>query len=133
VCFILLKQLALLTFVRGSILVPFLLFLVAMGAYTANNQWLDIVLMLVFGAVGVAAQRWGWPVPPLLLGLVLGKTLETNFYLSEQLFGSVWLMRPIVLVLLVMVVVALSWPLLIRWLERRSSVAQELAVAWEEA
>jgi TctA family transporter len=42
-------------------------------------------------------------------------------------------MRPIVLVLLVMVVVALSWPLLIRWLERRSSVAQELAVAWEEA
>jgi TctA family transporter len=133
VCFILLKQLALLTFVRGSILVPFLLFLVAMGAYTANNQWLDIVLMLIFGAVGVAAQQWGWPVPPLLLGLVLGKTLETNFYLADQLFGSAWLTRPIVMVLLVLVAIALSWPLLIRRLERRSTVAQELAVAWEEA
>jgi TctA family transporter len=131
VCFIFLKQLALLTFIRGSILVPFLLFLIGMGAYTANNEWLDIVLMLVFGAIGIAAQRWNWPVAPLLLGLVLGKTAETNFYLSQSLFGNAWLTRPIVLVLLVVTALGLCWPLISKLIERRSAGQHKLVVAWE--
>ena len=131
VCFIFLKQLALLTFVRGSILVPFLLFLVAMGAYTAHTQWLDIVLMLIFGGVGVAAQHWGWPVAPLLLGLVLGETAETNFYLSQSLFGNAWLTRPIVLVLMLVTLLGLSWPVISKFIERRSAGQHKLVTAWE--
>jgi TctA family transporter len=131
VSFIFLKQLALITFVRGSILVPFLLFLVAMGAYTANNAWLDIVAMLVFGAVGIAAQEFKWPVAPLLLGLVLGRQAETNFYLSQSLFGNGWLTRPLVITLMIITLLGLTWPLISEFIERRSAGRHKLVTAWE--
>jgi TctA family transporter len=131
VSFIFLKQLALITFVRGSILVPFLLFLIAMGAYTANNAWLDVILMLVFGALGVAAQAWKWPVAPLLLGLVLGRQAETNFYLSQSLFGSAWVGRPIVIVLMIVTLLGLAWPAISAFIEHRSAGRHKLVTAWE--
>lgn len=110
ISFLFLKQIALLTFVKGTLLVPFLVFLIAMGAYTTNNDWLDIVTMLAFGALGYAATVWKWPLAPLLLGLVLGETAETNFFLSYSLFGWGWFTRPLVIVLGLVTIVGLLYP-----------------------
>jgi signal transduction histidine kinase len=41
VCFIFLNSLAALTFIRGTLLIPFLMFLVFIGSFTANNDILD--------------------------------------------------------------------------------------------
>lgn len=94
VSFLFLGQLAKLTYVKGTLLVPFLLVLITLGAYTANNSILDIVVMLIATAAGVIAIRWNWPRPPFLLAVVLGDTAERYLFLSNSLYGWDWLTKP---------------------------------------
>ncbi len=112
ISFLFLRQLASLTYVKGTLLVPFLLVLLALGAYTANNSFADILVMLLFGVVGVAAIRWEWPRSPLLLAMVLGDTTERYLFLSHSLFGWAWLGRPLVILFAAVTLAGLFWPLL---------------------
>ncbi|MBI2360319.1 MAG: tripartite tricarboxylate transporter permease, partial [Deltaproteobacteria bacterium] len=105
-----LNLLAKLTLVRGSILIPFILFLAFIGAYTSNNHFGDLLVLLVFGLLGYAMICCGWPRAPLVLGFVLGKIAENNFYISTIRYGSSWLLRPMVLVLIILTVVVLLYP-----------------------
>ncbi|MGH2379003.1 MAG: tripartite tricarboxylate transporter permease [Candidatus Limnocylindria bacterium] len=107
--FLLLRQLAALTFVKGTWLVPFLLILVTVGAFSTHNNALDIVVMLMFGAVGWAAIRWGWPRAPFLLAFVLGPIAERYFFLSHQLYEFGFLLRPVTLTLIALAVLGIVY------------------------
>jgi TctA family transporter len=113
-----------LTTVRGTWLVPFLLVLLALGAYTSSNSMSDIVVMLVATAVGVAAIRWDWPRVPLLLGIVLGALVERYLFLSYSLDGWSWLTEPRVLVLTGLILVT---AILSPWRNRRKRRRAEQA------
>ena len=54
----------------------------------------------VFGIVGWIMKRLGWPRPPLVLGLVIGGIFERYLFISTELYGVGWLLRPVVLVIL---------------------------------
>lgn len=123
---IFLNQLAKLTLVRGSILIPFILFLAFIGAYTSNNHLGDLLVLLVFGLLGYVMICSGWPRAPLVLGFVLGKIAENNFYISTIRYGSSWLLRPTVLILIVLTLVVLLYPL-IRFHKRGASVRDPTA------
>jgi TctA family transporter len=56
--------------------------------------------------------RCGWPRAPLVLGFVLGRIAENNFYISTIRYGSAWLGRPLVLVLIALTVIVLLFPLI---------------------
>jgi putative tricarboxylic transport membrane protein len=126
VSLIFLNQLAKLTLVRGSILIPFILFLAFIGAYTSNNHLGDLLVLLFFGLLGYVMIRCGWPRAPLVLGFVLGKIAENNFYISTIRYGSSWLARPMVVVLIVVTVVVLLYPL-IRFSKRETSAKDSTA------
>ncbi|MBI3000192.1 MAG: tripartite tricarboxylate transporter permease [Deltaproteobacteria bacterium] len=123
---IFLNQLAKLTLVRGSILIPFILFLAFIGAYTSNNHLGDLLVLLVFGLLGYVMICSGWPRAPLVLGFVLGKIAENNFYISTIRYGSSWLLRPMVLILIVLTVVVLLYPF-IRFHKRGASARDSTA------
>jgi TctA family transporter len=110
-CFALLNKLAQLTTVRGSLLIPVILVLVFIGSYTSNNHYGDLVLTLVFGAVGYLMVLSGWPRAPLVLGLVVGKIAENNLYISIARYEAAWLTRPVVLVLIAITVAVIVYPL----------------------
>ena len=114
ISFLFLKQLARLTHVKGTLMVPFLLVLSAFGAYTAHNSLADIVLMLVATVIGLAAIRWEWPRAPLLLALVLGDIAERYLFLSYSLYEWAWLGRPLVLAFAVVTVGGIAWPFIRR-------------------
>lgn len=95
--FVLLRPLTKLTFVSGPVLVPFLLLVLTLGSFTANNSYADILVMMGASAVGIACIRWNWPRVPFLLGVVLGGIAERYLFLSYSLFGWSWMTRPIVL------------------------------------
>jgi putative tricarboxylic transport membrane protein len=97
--FLLLKPLTRLTFVSGPLLVPFLLLLLALGAYTSSNSFADVLVMIGAAAIGVVCIRYDWPRVPFLLAVVLGSLAERYLFLSHSLFGWTWLTRPIVLVI----------------------------------
>jgi TctA family transporter len=110
VCFVFLNHLAALTNVRGHVLVPVILVMVFIGAYTANNHYGDMLVMLIFGGVGYLMVSAGWPRAPFVLGLVLGKIAENYLYISVARYDAAWLTRPVVLVLLGLAVVVILYP-----------------------
>jgi TctA family transporter len=119
--FLLLRQLVSLTFIKGTWLVPFLLVLMTMGAYTTHNDMLDVVVMLVFGAVGWAAIRFGWPRAPFLLAFVLGPTAERYLFLSHQLYEWGFLIRPITLALIGVALLGIGYSVRRERLDRRAA------------
>jgi TctA family transporter len=112
VCFVFLNRLARLTTVRGALLVPVIMVLVFIGSYTSNNHYGDIVVTLVFGAIGYLMVLGGWPRAPFVLGLVLGKIAENYLYISLARYDSAWLTRPVVLVLMALAVAVIVYPVL---------------------
>jgi putative tricarboxylic transport membrane protein len=126
VCFLFLRQLVRITGVRGALLIPFILMLIAVGAFAEKNVFADVLVVLVFGALGWAMTRFGWPRPPLLLGLVLGPLAENKLFLATDNYGLAWLTRPGVLILLAVIVVGLLAPMISerrRWTRSATAVA----------
>jgi TctA family transporter len=111
VCFMFLDRLAKLTRVRGALLIPVIMVLVYIGSYTSNNHYGDIVVTLVFGAIGYLMVLGGWPRAPFVLGLVLGKIAENYLYISMARYDAAWLTRPVVLVLMALAVAVILYPL----------------------
>jgi TctA family transporter len=109
-CFLILNHLAALTFVRGTLLIPFLLFLVFIGSFTANNDLADIVVTLLFGFIGYFMIKFGWPRPPLVLGLTLGKIAENYLWISTAAYGAKWLLFPTVLGLIAVTIFTIAFP-----------------------
>lgn len=105
-----LNHLARLTAIRGMLLIPFLLLLIFVGAYTSNNSIGDLVVALAFGALGYFMVRYRWPRAPLVLGFVLGDIAERYLWISTQRYGMSWLGRPAVIVLLVLAVLVVASP-----------------------
>src|SRR3989337_2702608 len=99
ICFLFLSQLAKITNVRGTLLIPFLLLLVYLGAFTVKNSFGDLILLLLFGALGWVMVQFDWQRPPLLLGLVLGTIAERNLWISIRAYGVSWLLHPGVLII----------------------------------
>ena len=110
-CFMFLDQLAKITRVRGTVLIPILLVLIFIGSYTSNNHYGDIVVTLAFGALGYLMVLAGWPRAPFVLGLVLGKIAENYLYISVARYDAAWLKRPMVLVLLAIALAVILYPL----------------------
>jgi putative tricarboxylic transport membrane protein len=63
---------------RGR-LMPLIIVLSVTGAFAINNLLFDIYWMVGFGIVGYILKRYGYPASPMVLGIILGGLLETNF------------------------------------------------------
>ncbi len=68
-----------------GIIAPVILVICAIGAYTVHNANFDIALMLLFGVVGYAFKKLDYPLPPLVLAMVLGDMAESSFRQSMLL------------------------------------------------
>ncbi len=55
-----------------------ILLFASLGSYAVNADPLDLVILLVIGLLGFAMRRFGWPVAPAVIGLILGPVAETN-------------------------------------------------------
>ena len=98
-----------LAFLRGSLLIPPILVLAAVGAYLIRGLWQDVIVVVVFGFVGYAMKRWDYPRAPLILSFILGPLAETYLHKSLSAWGGLFLVRPIVVVLMVLVVLSLAY------------------------
>lgn len=72
-----------------NILLPIIIVISVIGSYSINNLTLDIVWTLVAGIIGYFMKYYDVPVAPLVLGLILGPTIEVNMRRSIISAGSV--------------------------------------------
>jgi TctA family transporter len=95
-------QLAKLAQVRYTFMVPIMFIFILMGAFSVNRDPIDLLVVVVFGALGYFMRRYGFPRPAMILGLVLGDLMEKYLYRSVASYGFSWLSRPAVMALLLM-------------------------------
>ena len=62
-----------------EILTPIIVIFCFAGAYSVNENYFDVAVALVFGALAWLLRKLDLPPVPILLGLVLGRMTETNF------------------------------------------------------
>lgn len=110
VCFLFLRQIAGLTLIRGSLLIPAIILLVYVASFTEKNAMEDVFMMLAFGVLGLVMARLGWPAPPLILGLVLGRLAEGYIFISTDRYGAEWLTRPGVIGLGILCLLVIAFP-----------------------
>jgi len=122
-CLAVLNHLAKVTYVRGGLIIPFVLFLVFVGSYTANGQIADLIVTFIFGSLGYLMVLFGWPRPPFVLGFVLGKLVETYLFISVNRYGFSWLTHPVVIVLILLTGLVIAYPFI---QERRSRKRESL-------
>jgi TctA family transporter len=108
--FLLSKSLVYVTRVPGNVLAPILLVLVMIGTYSAEGNTIDVLFVFVFGALGVAMERLGYNRPALLLGFVLGESIERYYQVSVSAYGPFFFLRPISLAIIGAALLALLWP-----------------------
>ncbi|MFO0988950.1 MAG: tripartite tricarboxylate transporter permease [Alphaproteobacteria bacterium] len=68
--------------VPREILMPIVLMFCIVGAFAITNSPFAVAIMLVFGMLGFLMEENGFPVAPVILGIVLGPMLEQNFVTS---------------------------------------------------
>ncbi len=93
-------------------MIPGLLFLIYLGGFAVKNSFGDMLVVLLFGALGWFMVKFDWQRPPLLLGLVLGGIAENNLFIANRIYGYSWLWHPGVLVIGFIILAGTLYPYL---------------------
>ncbi|MEX2466341.1 MAG: tripartite tricarboxylate transporter permease [Gemmatimonadota bacterium] len=72
------------------VLMPGVAALSFVAVYAVNQSAFDLVLMAGFGLLGYTMRKTGFPLAPVILGLVLGPLMEKNLRRALALSGGEW-------------------------------------------
>jgi len=64
---------------KKSYLYTTIMVLCVIGSFSSNNNMFDVFTMFGAGLIGYLMQKFGFPVAPTILALVLGPTMEDSF------------------------------------------------------
>ncbi len=98
-----------------------ILFFATLGAFAVNIQPLDLALLLVFGLLGLMMRRFGLPILPLIVGVILGPRIERQLRQTLQLGGGDWsslFSEPVAIITYICMALLLLTPLILRLLHR---------------
>jgi putative tricarboxylic transport membrane protein len=108
-------------------LLPVVTVLCVVGTYAAGSSMFEVYMMFAFGLLGFLMRTFGYSAAPMVLGLVLGGMMDTNFRRAMNLaaagdnFLASLFVHPTTLVLaaLVFVTILLSVPPVGRLVKRK--------------
>ena len=93
-------------------IVPIIFVLCAVGSFAIAGRLFDVYVMLVFGLIGYGLRHFGYPMAPLVLGIVLGDLLEKNLRRALLLSDgdlTPFFTRPISAVIAALVFGTIGW------------------------
>ncbi len=101
--------------VPPGILFPLVVVLCVTGTFVATANVFDVYVMLAFGVIGYLMVKFGFPIPPLLIGFILAPLVEISLrqamILSDNNVADFFL-KPVsagFLLLTLVVVVSVAW------------------------
>jgi putative tricarboxylic transport membrane protein len=95
-------------------IVPIIFVLCAVGTFALAGRLFDVYVMLIFGLLGYWLRHYGYPMAPLVLGIVLGDLLEKNLRRALILSdGDItpFFTRPISAAVALMIFATIAWKL----------------------
>jgi putative tricarboxylic transport membrane protein len=102
--------------VPERILIPIIVVVCIVGTYGLRNTFFDTGIMLAFGILAYFMNKYGFPVVPMLLAIVLGPALESNMRMSMIIADGDWTIffrQPISLGFILLSVVTFFGPLIL--------------------
>ncbi len=95
-----------------NFLIPFILFFTMIGAYIGQNNATELLILVGLGVFATILRFADYPLPPLLIGFILGGLLENNFARAVNLTDGIGFMyqRPMTLALLIIAAVLIALP-----------------------
>jgi len=109
------RHLAVVTLLPNHIIVPLILVVSLLGSFAIRNEMADVMISLAFGALGYMMLKRGFTPIPLLLGLVLGEMVETNYHRALLISGgsySIFYSSIICKILILLTILSLIGPYL---------------------
>jgi putative tricarboxylic transport membrane protein len=110
---LLVRPLSRVTLLDSQILVPLVLCVAFAGSYAIDMTIENVIITAIFGVIGYLMIRFDYPRLTIVIALVLGASAERNFHQSMLMSDNSWsiyMNRPICLLLLASIVVLLLMP-----------------------
>lgn len=104
-----------------NLLMPAIFVFSVVGSYALRNTMLDVLTVLFFGLLGFVLEKKGYPLAPLILGIILGPLIEQHLRVGLIKTGGSLLpffTRPIAAVLLFTILLFLAGPYLMKFLKQ---------------
>lgn len=101
--------------IKPQLLMPTVACLMVLGAFATRNSIFDIWIMLIFGLLGYTIQKLNYNTAPLVLGMILGPIIDSNFRrVLLRSDGNIlgFFQRPISLVFVAIIGISLLIPTL---------------------
>lgn len=99
--------------IPSSVLMPVILILCLVGAFSVGNAMYTVGIALIFGVLGYVVPKYGYPIVPLAIAVILGPLAETSLKQSLQLSNGsmdIFFTRPISAILFVLCVLSCLLP-----------------------
>ncbi len=108
-----LRAFILVTKLKMYVLAAIILAYCAIGIFALNNVGFDLWTLLVFGVIGFTMKTLGFPLAPMILGVVLGNIAELNLSRAVAISDdfTLFLTRPWSLFFLIMCAFSTFFPL----------------------
>ena len=111
--------------VKKKVLIPIVVILSAIGTYALQSSVFDLWVMFGFGLIGFVFRKGGYPIAPIVIGMILGPLAEGNFrrsLLISQDGYTIFLERPIGTTILainaLLILYVMFAPLVKKWLKK---------------
>lgn len=102
-----------------SLMAPCIIVMCMMGAFAIGNNIFEVFVVVIFGLVGFVMKKYGFPVTPMCIALVLGPLFETALrraLIISEGDATVFFRRPISCIIIVLSFAALLYPIFANWL-----------------
>ncbi|MDA8227873.1 MAG: tripartite tricarboxylate transporter permease [Desulfitobacterium hafniense] len=114
-----------------KLLFPLILIVSAIGAYSVNNRLWDIGAMVAFGVIGYILKKLDFPLAPMVLTFVLGKSIESSLLRSLKISESgflIFFQRPISAALMGITLLILVFSIYSVAKKKRSALAGDVEI-----
>ena len=122
------KPFAMVLKVPKHLLIPPILAFCVIGAYVSNNRMIDMWVLFGFGVFGYLAEKGGFPLGPMVLGIILGPIAEVQIRRGLTASSGSFMplvTRPVSLIFLILAVFVLIFPYYQRWRTKRKKMSEE--------
>ncbi|MFJ8235651.1 tripartite tricarboxylate transporter permease [Ureibacillus sp. NPDC094379] len=95
-----------------------------LGVYGINFNQFDLILLFGFGLIGYGMTRFGFPLAPAVMALVMGPLLEQNFRRSMEITNGdllTFVQRPISLVLTIIILLMVIFPIINKLIQKKKN------------
>ena len=110
-----------------NLLFPIIMVMCVVGTITVNNRLFDSWVLFVVGIVGYILIAAKFPLPPIVIGFILGSIIENNFrtalIANQGNFMSLF-SKPIAVGFLIFTVVMVALPIILSKMSAKKKAAE---------